>query len=150
MLLVFTFARLGVSERNLIIGHQVGVSSTKATARHPDLIVHSDQSRAAIFDDGKILRAGVSAPLLVVEVVSNSLKDDKKSYKRDYEEKPLEYAERGIPEMWLIDPDRAIVKVGTLTDGVYEFQDFTGKQVIQSPTFTSLTLTAIEVLTAGE
>jgi Uma2 family endonuclease len=147
--LMFAFARLGVSERNLIIGHQVGVSSTKATARQPDLIVHSDQSRAAIFDDGKILRAGVSAPLLVVEVVSNSLKD-KKSYKRDYEEKPLEYAERGIPEYWLIDPDRAIIKVGILTDASYQFQDFTGNQVIQSPTFPGLTLTAAAVLTTGE
>jgi Uma2 family endonuclease len=147
--LMFALARLGVPERNLIIGHQVGVSSTTATARQPDLIVHTNESRAAIFDDGKILRSGVSAPLLVVEVVSNSLKD-KKSYKRDYEEKSLEYAERGIPEYWLIDPDRAVVKVGTLFDGAYQFQDFTGNQTIQSPTFPGLKLTAIEVLTAGE
>jgi Uma2 family endonuclease len=36
------------------------------------------------------------------------------NYKRDYEQKPSEYAERRIPEMWLIDPapDRAVVKVG--------------------------------------
>jgi Uma2 family endonuclease len=147
--LMFAFARLGVPERNLIIGHQVGVSSTTATARQPDLIVHTNESRAAIFDDGKILRSGVSAPLLVVEVVSNSLKD-KKSYKRDYEQKPLEYAERGIPEYWLIDPDRAVVKVGTLFDGAYQFQDFTGIQVIKSPTFPGLPLTAAKVLTAGE
>jgi Uma2 family endonuclease len=51
-----------------------------------------------------------------------------------------EYAGRGIPEMWLIDPARSVVKVLTLVDG----------EVIQSPTFPGLTTTAIAVLTAGE
>jgi Uma2 family endonuclease len=147
--LMFLFADLGIPRKNLVIGHQIGVSSTKATARQPDLIVHSPESNAAIMDDGKILRAGVPAPLLVVEVVSNSLKE-KKARDHDYEEKPIEYAERGIPEYWLIDPDQAVIKIGTLTDGVYQFQDFTGNQVIQSPTFPGLTLTAAQVLTAGE
>jgi Uma2 family endonuclease len=146
--LMFLFADLGIPRENLVIGHQVGVSSSKATARQPDLIVHTNESRAAILDDGKILRAGRSTPMLVVEVVSNSAKD-KKSRDRDYEEKPKEYAERGIPEYWLIDPDRAWVKVGTLVDGAYEFQDFIGNQVIQSPTFPGLTLTAAQVLSAG-
>jgi Uma2 family endonuclease len=146
--LMFLFADLGIPRENLVIGHQVGVSSSKATARQPDLIVHTNESRAAILDDGKILRAGRSTPMLVVEVVSNSAKD-KKSRDRDYEEKPKEYAERGIPEYWLIDPDRAWLKVGTLVDGAYEFQDFIGNQVIQSPTFPGLTLTAAQVLSAG-
>jgi Uma2 family endonuclease len=146
--LMFLFADLGIPRENLVIGHQVGVSSSKATARQPDLIVHTNESRAAILDDGKILRAGRSAPMLVVEVVSNSAKD-KQSRDRDYEEKPKEYAERGIPEYWLIDPDQAWLKVGTLVDGAYEFQDFIGNQVIQSPTFPGLTLTAAQVLTAG-
>jgi Uma2 family endonuclease len=147
--LMFLFADLGIPRKNLVIGHQIGVSSSKATARQPDLIVHSPESDAAIMDDGKILRAGVSAPLLVVEVVSSSLKD-KKSYQRDYEEKPLEYAERGIPEMWLIDPAREVVLVLTLADGEYQQATFTGNQVIQSPAFPGLTLTAAAVLTAGE
>jgi Uma2 family endonuclease len=147
--LLFLFADLGVPRKNLVIGHQIGVSSTKATARQPDLIVHSPESDAAIMDDGKILRAGFSAPLLVIEVVSNSLKD-KKSYNRDYQEKPLEYAERGIPEYWLIDPDRAIVKVGILAQGAYDFQDFSGNQVIESLIFPNFKLTAQQILTAGE
>ncbi len=155
--LMFLFADLGIPRENLVIGHQVGVSSAKATARQPDLIVHTNESRAAILDDGKILRAGRSAPMLVVEVVSNSAKD-KKSHDRDYKEKPLEYAERGIPEYWLIDPDdlrsvedhRAIVKIGSLINGAYQFQDFTGNQSIVSPAFPSLKLTALQVLTAGK
>jgi Uma2 family endonuclease len=156
MMLVFAFARIGVPEENLAIRHQVNVSSTKATARQPDLIVHSDASDAAIMADGKILRAGEAAPLLVVEGASNTL-NDRKSYRRDYEEKPVEYAERGIPEMWIIDPDdlrsvgdhRAIVKVGSLIDGEYQFQDFTGDDVLTSPGFPALRLTAMQMLTAG-
>jgi Uma2 family endonuclease len=148
MMLVFVFTDLGIPRKNLVIGHQVGVSSTQATARQPNLIVHTDASRAAILGDGKILRSGEAAPLLVVEVVSNSLKDGK-SYRRDYEEKPDEYAARGIPEMWIIDPDRAIVKIGTLINGVYQFQDLTGDDAIISPTFPRLALTAIVLLNAG-
>jgi Uma2 family endonuclease len=140
---------LGVPYSRIIIGHQIGVSSTKATARQPDLIVHTDESDAAIMKDGKILRAGFPAPMLVVEVVSNSAKD-KKSRDRDYQEKPLEYAERGIPEYWIIDPDQAMVKIGTLINGTYQFADFTGAALIVSPTFPTLKLTAAQVLKAGE
>jgi Uma2 family endonuclease len=145
MLLVFAFARLGVPEKNLIIGHQIGVSSSRATARQPDLMVHSNESRAAIFEDGRLLRAGYSAPLLVVEVVSNSMRD-KKSRDRDYEEKAAEYAARSIPEYWIIDPDRSWVMVGSLVEGVYKFETFVGDAAIVSPTFPSLTLTVQQVL----
>jgi Uma2 family endonuclease len=74
------------------------------------------------------------------------------NYKRDYERKPKEYAARWIQEYWIVDPtaDRAWVKLGTLAEGEYDFQDFTGNQVIQSPTFPGLKLTAEQVLTAGE
>ncbi len=146
--LLLQFSRLGVPDNNLVIGHQIGVSSSRATARQPDLIVHTDESDAAIMNDGRILRAGLAVPMLVVEVVSNSA-NDKKSRDRDYEQKPAEYAERGIPEYWIVDPDRAWVKVGTLVNGAYQFQNFTGKQVILSPTFPKLALTAAQVLAAG-
>lgn len=148
MMLVFLFADLGVPRQNLIIGHQVSVSSSHATARQPDLMVHSPESRAAILGDGKLLRVEQPAPLLVVEVCSNS-KTDRQSYQRDYEEKPAEYAARGISEYWLIDPDRAIVRVGRLVDRAYQFQDFMGDRVIVSPTFPGLGLTAEQLLRAG-
>jgi Uma2 family endonuclease len=147
-LVSYFLQQMDIPYQRIIIGHQVNVSSTKATARQPDLMIHSEASAAAIMADGKILRAGEAAPLLVVEVVSNSL-SDRKSYKRDHEEKPAEYADRGIPEMWIIDPDRAIVKIGTLTDGAYQFQDFTGNDTVASPRFPALNLTAAQVLTAG-
>jgi Uma2 family endonuclease len=147
--LMFVFADLGVPRKNLIIGHQVGVSQSKATARQPDLIVHTPESKAAIMKDGKLLRAQQPAPALVVEVVSNS-KKDKKSKARDYDEKPVEYAARGISEYWIVDPDEAVVRVGTLTGGAYRFATFTGPAPIQSPAFPAMALTANQVLTAGE
>jgi Uma2 family endonuclease len=146
-LLFAVFLGIGIPYQCIIIGHQINVSSTKATARQPDLIIHSPESRAAIMSGGKILRAGEAAPLLVVEVVSASL-SDRKSYRRDYEEKPVEYAERGIPEMWIIDPERAIVKIGTLIDGTYQFADFTGDDSLVSPTFPEITLTVTQILAA--
>jgi Uma2 family endonuclease len=39
--LMFLFADLGIPREYLVIGHQVGVSQSKATARQPDLIVHT-------------------------------------------------------------------------------------------------------------
>ncbi len=148
MFLVIAFVRLGLTENDLAIGHQIAVDSTKATARQPDLIVHSPESSKAILEDGKLLREGLPAPWLVIEVVSNS-KTDRKSHERDYLEKPIEYAERGIPEYWIIDPDYAWVKVGRLIAGAYEFATFQGIETILSPLFPSLKLTVAEVLRVG-
>jgi Uma2 family endonuclease len=147
-LLAYFLQEMGVSYSQLAIGHQIGVSATQATARQPDLIVHSPQSDAAIVADGKLLRAGAPAPLLVVEVVSNS-KEDLRSRNRDYVEKPVEYAAIGIPEYWIIDPDQSLVRVGHLTKGVYRFQDFTGDDEIDSLIFPALNLTAASVLNAA-
>ena len=73
-------------------------------------------------------------PLLVVEVVSPG-KPGSKNYEqlrcgepvRDYVERPKEYAARGIPEFWLVDPDRAVVIVLTLKGGAYEPIEFRGE-----------------------
>jgi Uma2 family endonuclease len=146
--LLITFFQMGVPFSRLVIGHQIGVSSSKATARQPDLIVHSPESLAAIFDDGKLLRADCSAPLLVVEVAS-STKTDKKSRDRDYIQKRSEYAKRGIPEYWIVDPEKAVVLVLTLVGSAYQETSFTGNGAIVSPSFPGLTITADEVLTAG-
>jgi Uma2 family endonuclease len=142
------FLGLGIHYSRIVIGHQIGVSSTKATARQPDLIVHSPESLAAIFDDGKLLRADCSAPLLVVEVAS-STKTDKKSRDRDYIQKRSEYAKRSIPEYWIVDPEKAVVLLLTLAGSVYQETRFTGNQAIVSPSFPGLAITADEVLSAG-
>jgi Uma2 family endonuclease len=148
MMLAFALSDLGVPRKNIVIGHQIGVSSTQATSRQPDLIVHTDASRAAIFEDGQLLREGLPVPMLVVEVVSNS-DTDQKSRERDYVDKRSEYQARGIPEYWLIDPIKAVVIVLHLQGGRYVGQTFTGQKQVVSPTFPQLNLTAEAVL-AGD
>jgi Uma2 family endonuclease len=143
------FLGLGIPHYRLVIGHQIEVSSAYASARQPDLIVHSEESEKAISADGKLLRLGHPAPLLVVEVVSNS-ETDPQSRVRDYQEKRLEYAARSIPEYWIIDPIVSAVLVLTLKSTQYQEQRFQGKQPIVSTTFSDLNLTAEQVLNAGK
>jgi hypothetical protein len=42
------------------------------------------------------------------------------------------------------------VKVGALVDGDYEFETFTGKDAIVSPSFPTLAVMAEQILTAGD
>jgi Uma2 family endonuclease len=115
--------------------------------RYPDLTV-LDDVHLSILKKRATIPADVLPPPLVVEVVSPG-DEDSANYKRDYEDKRDQYANRGIPEYWLIDPDRAWVMLGILTAGRYEFETFRGREVIVSPTFPGLTLTAEQILTAG-
>ena len=147
-MLMFLFGDLGIDRKFLAIGHQIEVRSRYATARQPDLVVHTVESDEALSGHEKVLRLGAPSPLLVVEVASQTT-TDAKSRKRDYEQKPKEYADRGISEMWIVDPDRAWVKVGTLADDTYQFETFQGEETIVSPAFPELNLTATQVLSAG-
>jgi Uma2 family endonuclease len=80
-------------------------------------------------------------PRVLVEVVSPG-NEKSENYIRDYWDKPAQYAAIGVPEIWLIDPIRAWIQVGTLTDGAYQFRTFMGEERIISPTFPELNLTA--------
>ncbi|MDV3351033.1 Uma2 family endonuclease [Leptothoe sp. LEGE 181152] len=148
MFLVSYFLRLGIPYYRLAVGHQLEVTSEKASAREPDLVVHSEESAAAILRDGKLLRLGMPIPDLVVEVVSSS-DTDLKSRERDYVEKRQEYSELKVPEYWIIDPVAEVVCVLTLVDGDYQERKFEGDQVLLSSQFTVVDLTATQVLRAG-
>ena len=147
MLLAFAFGSLGIPPHRLAIGHQIEVQSKYVTARQPDLIVHSENSEAAIVVDGKLLRLGMPLPILIVEVVSSS-DTDKKSSDRDYIEKRNEYAARGIPEYWIVDPIEEIVLVLDLQDREYSSRSFTGEMTIVSSSFPALNIIAKQVLSA--
>ena len=137
-----TYDQLGIKEK-------IEVRSSYVTARDPDLIVHSEDSAVAV--EGRkeaCLFLNEPNPRLVIEVVSPGT-ESTDNYKRDYVQKSSEYADRGIPEMWLIDSSRAWIKVGTLTDGAYQFVTFTGDAAIVSPMFPELNLTTGQVLKAG-
>lgn len=139
---VVDYDRLGIKEK-------IQVGSPFASARDPDLIVHTEASALTI--EGRkesILRLGEPNPMLIIEIASPGT-ESSENYQRDYQQKPAEYAARGVPEYWIVDPDRQWVKIGTLISGVYQFADFTGNQFILSPTFPQLNLTAEQVLNAG-
>ena len=116
-----------------------GVRTAKGKSRLTDLCVMTAQQKQEIDNSSAILQ---SPPLLVVEVVSPE------SVKRDYEQKPTEYAASQIPEYWIVDPLLNKVSVLLLVDGHYETTAFTEQQRIISQTFPELALTAEQVLSA--
>ena len=138
---IFGYHRLG----NKI---HLEVRSRYATVRDPDLVIHSEDSAAALAGRSEAcLTLNDPNPLIAIEIVSPGT-ESKPNYQRDYVQKPTEYADRGIGEMWQIDPKREWVKVGTLTDGEYQFKTFRDDDAIVSVTFPELALTAAQILGA--
>ena len=114
--------------------------------RFPDLTVLAEEHVALIERQERFTR-DMPPPRLLVEVVSPG-DEDSENYQRDYVQKSHQYAAILVPEYWIIDPDRAVVLVGLLTDGKYQFQTFTGNQQLISSTFPAVSLTAKQVLSA--
>ncbi len=114
--------------------------------RFPDLTVLAEEHVALIERRERVTR-DMPPPRLLVEVVSPG-DEDSQNYQRDYVQKSRQYAAILVPEYWIIDPERAVVLVGLLTDGEYQFQTFTGNQQLVSPTFPAVSLTAKQVLSA--
>jgi Uma2 family endonuclease len=147
--LIAAFLQLGIPYGRLGIKQQVSVSSREVTAREPDLMVHSEESAIAISGQKQaLLTFEMPTPSLVIEVVSPG-KPGSDNYNRDYVEKPKEYAARGIPEFWQVDPERAVMRVLALKDGAYQSREFRGSDRVLSPTFPELQLTAEQILRAG-
>jgi Uma2 family endonuclease len=148
--LIKCFLRLGLDDALIGIKQKITVPSVFASAREPDLMIHSEASATAI--DGAAeacLKSHHPNPLLVIEVVSPG-NEESDNYKRDYEEKPQDYAARGIPEFWIVDPIRQVILVLTLSGNQYQQSSFTGDQAIVSPTFPDLNLTADQILKVGK
>lgn len=145
-----TLLQLGLPPYRIGFKQWIAVPRGSATARDPDLMVHSEDSFAAIEGRSEaILKLEDPHPMVVVEIVSPG-PPGTPNYDRDYVEKRREYAERGIPEYWLIDPQRRIVLVLALQDEQYQEQRFQGNQIMVSPAFPDLSLTAEQLLQAGK
>jgi Uma2 family endonuclease len=125
---------------------EIVVTGNRTRVRFPDLIILTEELFAAIDGRRATITQDMPPPALVVEVVSPG----KVNEDRDYRYKRSEYAARGIPEYWIVDPGKAIVTVLTLVDGLYEEAIFQGSDSIASTTFPDLKLTAAQVLGAGE
>ena len=148
--LITVFFQLGIPIRRLGIKHQIAVKSNSVTAREPDLMVHSEGSINAIVGATQsLISLDMPAPSLVIEVVSPG-DPGSENYDRDYIQKPQEYAARGIPEYWLIDPIRAVILIHLLSNGEYQVKLFRGVEQIESRVFEALELTAEQILKAGE
>ena len=148
--LITVFFQLGIPIRRLGIKHQIAVKSDSVTAREPDLMVHSEGSINAIVGATQsLISLDMPAPSLVVEVVSPG-DPGSENYDRDYIQKPQEYAARGIPEYWLIDPIRAVILIHHLSHGKYQVKLFRGVEQIESLAFRLPQLTAEQILKAGE
>ena len=149
MFFIQTFLITGLDRDLIGIKQTIAVPSAAVTARDPDLIIHSEASARSL--DGAsqaYLGLDYPNPLLVIEVVSPG-DPGSENYNRDYVEKLQKYADRGIPEFWIVAPIRQVILVLVLKGNDYQQQSFAGPILIISPTFPSLNLTAEQVLRAG-
>lgn len=118
---------------------QIGVRCPRGigldTVRIPDVVVMQRDDWLALQEREAVIDFDLSAPLLVIEVISPSTKTV------DYRAKRTEYAARDIPEYWIVDPLEAKVSVLINSDGWYDVTEFYGDELIISPTFPELQLT---------
>ncbi len=118
----------------------------KPRTRLPDLVI-LDAGHLPLIERRNTITSEMPPPPLIVEVVSPGAKNRE----RDFTAKRQQYAARGIPEYWLIDPEQQCLTILRLaTPGHYtEVGIFRGAERITSPTFPQLPLTAAQILTAG-
>ncbi len=146
--LYFLLIQAGMNHELVHPGRMEVVVPGRPRTRFPDLTVLDEIHLVTLKKRSTIPAEGLP-PKLVVEVVSPG-DENSENYKRDYQDKRVQYENRGIPEYWLIDPDRNWVLVGTLVAGRYRFKTFQASQVLLSPSFPELNLTAVQILKAGK
>jgi Uma2 family endonuclease len=122
---------------------EIEVSGRRARCRLPDLIVHNEESKAALVGKtrGTITR-DMPSPALVIEVVSPGTNNRI----RDYRHKHTEYAARCIAEYWIIDPQEQQITVCKWVDGAYEDRVFRGSDRIVSEVVPAFALTVDQVV----
>jgi Uma2 family endonuclease len=139
-----------VLQRGIIRPDNIGM-----TAFRPDVAVidQNQLTKEMYWSEQSILTLGSSIKF-VAEVVSSN-------WQNDYSRKVEDYAVLGIPEYWIADhaglggtrhigkPKQPTLSICTLVNGEYEIQQLRGNQIIVSPTFPDLQLTAEQVLKAG-
>jgi len=123
---------------------EIEVSGRRARCRVPDLLVHSEESLAALTGASRAtLTRDMPPPALVIEVVSPGTANRD----RDYRYKHTEYAARGIAEYWIVDPETRQVTLCQWVNGQYEDTILTGSTPIASAVIPNLTLTVDQIWT---
>lgn len=128
-------------DQPLVAINDVGVRTLDDTVRLPDVMVCCtnflenlcQKKTAGVLDFGE-------TPQLVMEVTSQNWRDD-------YILKKAEYAMIEIPEYWIIDPNKKLIKICTNSaQGEYEFKDYVSGETIESLIFPNLKLTVDQIL----
>jgi Uma2 family endonuclease len=84
---------------------------------------------------------------LVMEVVS----DDPESHERDFEKKVSDYAEGGISEYWIVDPQEKKITVLTLVDKAYQQHGVFGEgEVATSKLLAGFSVVVTDVFAAAK
>ena len=123
-------------------GTEIEVMGRRARCRLPDLLVHTEASKAALAGMGRAtITREMPPPALVIEIVSPG----KANRDRDYRYKHTEYAAREIAEYWIVDPEEQQVTVCQWVEGQYEDAVFQGSEPIQSVMVPELVLTAADL-----
>ncbi|MEO0490366.1 MAG: Uma2 family endonuclease [Cyanobacteria bacterium J06659_2] len=126
---------------------EIEVSGRRAKSRLPDLMVHSEESCAALVGATRaILLRDMPPPALVIEVVSPG----QENRDRDYRYKHTEYAARGIAEYWIVDPELQQVTLCLWVNGQYEDTVYTGSTPMQSTVVAEFSLSAAQVIAFGQ
>ncbi|NJL68858.1 MAG: Uma2 family endonuclease [Microcoleus sp. SM1_3_4] len=147
--LLFAFVSQGLVPLRLISSHECEIQvpvvrSGDAANRYPDLIILAPE-HILLTANRMTITLDMPPPRLVVEVVSPG----RIGRERDYDRKRAQYAARGIPEYWIVDPqEQAIVVLQLESDRYLEVGVFRGEGAIVSPTFPQLNLTAQQVFAA--
>lgn len=121
---------------------EIEVTGRRATCRIPDLLVHTEASKAAIAGTTRAtITRDMPPPVLVVEVVSPG----QANRERDYRYKHTEYAARGIAEYWIVDPETRQVTLCLWVNGQYEDRVYSGAEVLQSTVVQGFGLTVAQI-----
>jgi Uma2 family endonuclease len=134
--------------RRIIRPHSCEIEVTgRPRTRLPDLTV-LQELHIPLIKRRNTITIDMPPPQLVVKVVSPG----KANRERDFVTKRRQYADRGIPEYWLIDPEMDCIIVLVLgEDGTYVDQGvFKGNAIVISSQFPTLKLTAEQILAAGK
>ncbi|MEG4319332.1 MULTISPECIES: Uma2 family endonuclease [unclassified Microcoleus] len=156
----FTALKVGIEIERLNLPYFIPKESvikpiSEESGYEPDIIVLNEQTivNEPRWQKSSIITMGSSVPL-IVEVTSTNWEDD-------YARKLEAYESMGIKEYWIVDylglggrrfignPKQPTFSVYQLIDGEYQVKLFKGAEVIESPTFPELNLTAQQVFAKG-
>lgn len=118
---------------------EIEVMGRGSRCRLPDLLVHTEASKAALAGTGRAtITRDMPPPAVVIEIVSPG----KTNRDRDYRYKHTEYAVREVVGYWLVDPEERKITLCKWIDGQYEDTVYMGSDQLQSDIVPHFALTS--------